>query len=89
MIIVDQIVTHSLVSIEKNVAVAIAIGINGQVLETLGSLMNLSVPVHVQVTQALNVVELVDTLRIGRTYMKLMQLQHILDATSTMALQLC
>ena len=60
MIIVLQIASHSLVSIEKNVVVAVAITIKDQVMETQDGLGNLSAPVHVPVTLALNVVELVD-----------------------------
>ena len=60
MIIVHQIVIHSLVLIEKNAAVAIAIVIKQQVMEIQVSARNLSALVHVLVTQALNVVVLVD-----------------------------
>ena len=75
MNIVLQIVTYSLVSIEKNVAVEIAITIKGQVMETQGSPGNQSVRVHVQVTQALNAVVLVDQCLIGWASMKLKQPQ--------------
>ena len=50
----------SSVSIEKNVAVAIAIIIKQQVMVTQASPGNLSVQVHVLVTQLLNVVVLED-----------------------------
>ena len=77
MIIVRLIVIHSLALIEKNAAVAIAIGIKQQVLEIQVSAGNLSALVHVLVTQASNVVVLVDTRQTEWVFMKL-KLQQLL-----------
>ena len=77
MIIVLQRVTPTLVSTRNNADVAIAIGIKQKVLETRASARNLIVRAHVLVTQASNVVVLVDTRQTEWVFMKL-KLQQLL-----------